>query len=25
VMVQGAKKVAVRDVPEDLKKFGEER
>jgi acetyl-CoA synthetase len=25
VMVQGAKKVAVRDVPEDVKRFGEER
>src|SRR5262249_49800240 len=25
VMVQGAKKVAARDVPEDLKRFGEER
>src|SRR5215813_378449 len=25
VMVQGAKKVAVKDAPEDLKRFGEER
>jgi acetyl-CoA synthetase len=25
VMVQGTKKVAVRDAPEDLKRFGEER
>jgi acetyl-CoA synthetase len=25
VMVQGAKKVAVHDAPEDLKRFGEER
>jgi hypothetical protein len=25
VMVQGNKKVVVKDAPEDLKKFGEER
>jgi acetyl-CoA synthetase len=25
VMVQGAKKVVARDVPEDVKRFGEER
>jgi len=25
VMVQGSKKVAVKDAPEDIKRFGEER
>jgi hypothetical protein len=25
VMVQGSKKVVVKDGPEDLKRFGEER